>query len=128
MKALVDTNLLIWMGEEPRRLSRRATAILGDPGRELLFSALSVAEVAIKYALGRPDFRIEPELFRQALLREEFGELPLTGVHASRLADLPPVHRDPFDRLMIAQALAEGVPFVTADPVLSGYPGQVIVV
>lgn len=93
-----------------------------------LFSPLSIAEIAIKTARGRPGFSADAARVRAELLTDGLAELPLSSAHAARLADLPPVHKDPFDRLMVAQALAEGVPFVTADTVLAGYPGQIVVV
>ena len=128
MKYLVDTNLLIWAAEGSPRLSKAATAILEHGGNRLWFSPLSIVEVAIKFARGRPDFRVDPMILHRTLLENRLEELVLTTAHAGRLLDLPPVHKDPFDRLMIAQALAEGVPFVTADAVLAAYPGQIIVV
>ena len=125
---LIDTHLLIWALLRSRQLSRRAAALIEDPSHRLLFSPVSIAEIAIKHAQGRADFPVEPRRSWQTLIANDFHELGLTSAHAALLGSLPPVHKDPFDRLMIAQALAEGVPFVTADAVLAGYPGQVMVV
>lgn len=125
MELLIDAQILIWMGQGSPRLSRKAAALLDDDGQRLMFSALSVA---VKRAKGRPDFLIDPAEFRATLLASSFAELPLTGAHALRLLDLPPIHKDPFDRLMVAQALSEGIVFLTADAALAGYPGRVTVV
>ena len=125
---LIDTHLLIWSLLRAPRLSRRAVALIEDPAHRLLFSAVSIVEIAIKYAQGRPDFPVDPGITRRTLLENDYHELPLTSLHGERVGTLPPVHKDPWDRLMIAQALAEGMPFVTADASLANYPGQVIVV
>ena len=121
MRLLLDTHLLVWAGTEPSRLSSAATVLMGDPANTLLFSAVSVAEVAIKNALGRPDFKVEPRQFRALLLDNGYLELPLTGEHAIAVAALPPIHKDPFDRMLIAQALAEGVRLVSADAAMAAY-------
>ena len=127
MDLLIDTQILIWLGQGSPRLSRKATALLEDD-RHLLFSPLNVVEVAVKRAKGFADFQIDPVEFRTSLLASKFIELPLTGAHAVRLRDLPPIHKDPFDRLLVAQALAEGIAFLTADAMLGAYPGRVMVV
>lgn len=128
MRLLIDTHLLLWAGHDVERLSHEAAALIGNPLHQPLFSSLAVAEIAIKHAQGRKDFPFQSAQVRAALLASAFEELPLTGRHATRLADLPPIHKDPFDRLMVAQALAEGIAFVTADAVLAQYPGQIMVV
>jgi PIN domain nuclease of toxin-antitoxin system len=122
---LLDTHLLIWAGNDPKRLPVRAAAAIREPANRLVFSTISVAEVAIKFALGRPDFPIDPEDFRGRLLGSGYEELSLSGDHAVRLRDLPPIHRDPFDRLLVAQAMAERVDLLTSDPVLARYGGRV---
>ncbi len=128
MKLLVDTQLLVWAGQGSRHLPRRAAALLSDTGNRLIFSTISVAEVAIKRALNRPDFLVDPRHFRTELLANDYDELPLSGEQAGRPVDLPAIHKDPFDRLLIAQALSEGLTFLTADAMLGSYLGQVIVV
>lgn len=128
MRLLVDTNVLIWAAEGSPRLPAAAADMLLDPKHDLWFSVLAVAEVAVKFARGRPDFQVDPLVFRQALLSDGYGELLLTGAHVVRLADLPPIHKDPFDRLLIAQAMAEGVTLVTADATLGRYGPRVLVV
>ena len=124
---LFDTHLLLWSATGDRRLSRGVANLMLDISNRRLFSPMSVAEVAIKHAKGRPDFSFPAAAFREGLLASGFEELLLTGSHAARLADCPPLHGDPFDRLLVAQALVEGVALVTADAALGAYPGQVIV-
>lgn len=124
MKLLLDSQLLLWAAGQPERLSARARKLLDDPGNELLFSAASLWEVAIKSALGREDFQVEPRLLRRGLLDNRYVELPVTSEHAVAIDTLPP-HKDPFDRLLLAQALVEGVVLVTADAQLARYRGPV---
>ena len=128
MKLLIDTQLLLWAYEGSARLSEAAEALIGDRDRPVMFSPLYMAEIAIKQARGLAAFAFDADLIRAGALANGYTELPLTGHHAARLADLPPIHKDAFDRLMIAQALAESVPFVTADALLARYPGRVMVV
>lgn len=118
---LFDTHLLLWAAEASPRLPRRAAALMNDAATLRLFSPLSIAEVSIKHAQRRPDFDVEPGLLRQALLDSDYVELPLTAAHAALVGGLPRIHKDPFDRLLIAQATAEGVVFVTADARLAAY-------
>ncbi len=92
---------------------------------EPLFSAASIWEVAIKVGLGRADFQVDAGLLRRGLLDNGYGELPIAGSHAAATAHLPPLHRDPFDRLLVAQALAEGVLLLTSDELVARYPGPV---
>jgi len=125
MKLLLDTHLLLWAAGQPHRLSSEARALLDDPENPLLFSAASVWEIAIKSGLGRPDFRADPHLLRRGLLDNAWEELPVTSAHAVALTHLPPLHRDPFDRMLVAQAETEGVTLLTADPVVAQYPGPV---
>ncbi len=125
MKLLLDTQLLLWAAGQPERLSAAARKLLDDPDNELLFSAASLWEITIKKGLGREDFRVEPRLLRRGLLDNGYVELPITGRHAVNVDGLPPLHKDPFDRLLLAQALDEGVTLVTTDAQLAQYPGPV---
>ena len=125
MKFLLDTHLLLWAAGEPGKFSRAARAILGDPGNELFFSAASLWEVALKRGLDREDFRVDPRLFRRGLLDNGYRELPVTSEHAVTIDSLPPIHRDPFDRILVAQAMVEGITLLTADPMVARYPGPV---
>lgn len=125
MKLLLDTQLLLWAAGQPERLSARARRQLNDPENELLFSAASLWEIAIKNSLGREDFRVEPRVLRRGLLDNGYVELPITSEHAVNVDSLPPLHKDPFDRLLLAQALVEGVTLLTADQQLARYRGPV---
>ena len=125
MRLLLDTQLLVWAMGEPERLPTGCAAMLEDPSNSLLFSVASLWELVIKQALGRPDFNLEPSLLRQALLDGGWQELPIEASHALAVSHLPPLHRDPFDRLLLAQAQVEGLLLLTADSRLSLYPGPV---
>ena len=125
MKLLLDTQILLWAAGQPDRLSAAARKLLNNPRNELLFSAASLWEIAIKSSLGRKDFSVEPRLLRRGLLDNGYTELPVTSEHAVGIDALPPVHKDPFDRLLLAQALSEGVTLVTGDALLARYPGPV---
>ena len=125
MKLLLDTHLLLWAAGAPRRLPAAARKLLDDPGNEPLFSAASLWEIAIKRSLGREDFRVDPRLLRRGLLENGYAELPITGEHATAVDDLPRLHKDPFDRMLIAQAMVESVTLLTADPQLARYPGPI---
>jgi PIN domain nuclease of toxin-antitoxin system len=125
VKFLLDTQLLLWAAGQPERLSKSARKLLDDPQNELVFSAASLWEVAIKSSLGREDFRVEPRLLRRGLLDNGYAELPITSQHAVGIDGLPPLHKDPFDRLLLSQALSEGITLLTTDSVLAGYAGPV---
>jgi PIN domain nuclease of toxin-antitoxin system len=125
MKLLLDTHLLLWAAGEPRRLSASARALIKDRANELIFSAASLWEIAIKGRLGRDDFRVDPRLLRRGLLDNSYSELPITSEHAVAIDSLPPIHKDPFDRILIAQATVEGIALLTVDPVVAQYRGPV---
>jgi len=125
VKLLLDTQILLWAAGQPERLSKTARKLLNDPQNELVFSAASLWEVAIKSSLGREDFRVEPRLLRRGLLDNGYVELPITSQHAVSIDGLPPLHKDPFDRLLLSQALSEGITLLTTDSTLAGYPGPV---
>ncbi|MEI2805520.1 MAG: type II toxin-antitoxin system prevent-host-death family antitoxin [Albidovulum sp.] len=125
VKLLLDTHLLLWAAGEPGRLSAEARASIEAPENELLFSAASLWEIAIKRGLGREDFRVDVRLLRRGLLDNGYGELPVGSEHAVAIDGLPPLHKDPFDRLLVAQALVEGVTLLTSDERVAQYPGPV---
>ena len=125
MRLLLDTHLLVWAMGEPERLPAGCAAMLEDPSNRLVFSVASLWELVIKQALGRPDFNLEPSLLRQALLSGGWQELPIEASHALAVSQLPPLHRDPFDRLLLAQAQVDGLLLLTADSQLSHNPGPV---
>lgn len=125
MKLLLDTHLLLWAAAQPERLSAATRSLIDDPQNEPMFSSASLWEVAIKRGLGRPDFQVDPRLLRRGLLDNGYGELPITSDHAVAVDGLPPIHKDPFDRILVAQAIVEGITLLTADPLVARYPGPV---
>ncbi|MBZ9848590.1 type II toxin-antitoxin system VapC family toxin [Mesorhizobium sp. CA14] len=125
MKLLLDTHLLLWAAGEPDQLPLPALAEMEDPSNELLFSAVSLWEVAIKRGLGRAGFTVDPRLLRRGLLDNGYQELPITSEHAVAIDGLPPIHKDPFDRILVAQAIVEGVTLLTVDDVVARYPGPI---
>ena len=128
MKLLLDTHLLLWAAGAPDRLPAAARDLVEDPGNILIFSVASLWEIAIKRGLGRNDFRVDPRLLRRGLIDNGYVELAITSEHVVAVDSLPPLHRDPFDRLLIAQATAEGVTLLTSDKALAAYPGPIRVV
>jgi PIN domain nuclease of toxin-antitoxin system len=122
---LADTQILIWALVVPGRLSASLRDELDAMVRPPSFSSISIWEIAIKAALGRADFLYDPEVIRQAAFDRDWTELPFTGEHAVAVRDLPPIHADPFDRALLAQAIVEGVELVTADKALAGYGAPV---
>jgi PIN domain nuclease of toxin-antitoxin system len=125
MKLLLDTHLLLWAAGQPERLSASARRLINDKRNELLFSAASLWEVAIKRGLGREDFKVDARLLRRGLLDNGYNELPIISDHVVAIESLPPIHRDPFDRLLVAQATVEGVTLLTLDPLVAQYPGPI---
>ena len=125
MKLLLDTHLLLWAAGQPESLSDAARRLMEDPENTLVFSAASLWEVTIKDGLGRSDFRVDPRLLRRGLIDNANGELPIASEHALAAGSLPALHKDPFDRILVAQASVEGIVLLTADPVVAQYPGPV---
>jgi PIN domain nuclease of toxin-antitoxin system len=128
MRVLLDTNILLWALIAPERLAPDIRAMLENPATEVLFSAASLWEIAIKAGLGRADFAVEPAEILAAALDSGFVELPVHAAAALRVMTLPPHHRDPFDRLLVAQAMSEPAILYTADAQLAAYSELVRVV
>ena len=127
MRHLLDTHTFLWWISDDRRLSAQVRRIIGSPEHEIVFSAASAWELAIKAQLGRIDLPSDPAAFiRRQLIVNGFVGLPITLEHAVRVAGLPPLHRDPFDRILVAQALLEDMPLVTADRLITQYPVRVV--
>lgn len=127
MKVLVDTHVLIWMAtENTARLSALAINVVGSKDNEVWFSAISILEIAIKQSLGRPDFNLDADIIRHSFLGIEFKELAVNGIQSAYVARLPTLHRDPFDRLLVAQASVEGMTLITADEQIAKYPGPIL--
>jgi len=125
MRLLLDTHVLLWAAAAPERLSADARARIEDAGNLPVFSAASIWEVAIKSGLGREDFRVNAAVLRRGLLDNGYEELAISGEHAAAIATLPPLHKDPFDRMLVAQAMTEGIMLLTADDLVAQYPGPV---
>lgn len=128
MRILLDTHVLLWALVEPHRLDLATRATIEDSAHEVLFSAASLWEIAIKAALGRPDFACDPGEILAAATATGFVELPVRSEAAVRVASLPRRHRDPFDRLLVAQAIGEPARLYTADPLLPPYSALVTLV
>ena len=122
---MLDTHLLLWAAGRSRRLSAAARRLIAELDHELHFSVVSLWEIAIKHSLGREDFRVDGRLLRRGLLDNGYHELPILAEHVLATETLPPLHRDPFDRLLLAQAVTEGITLLTSDAVVAGYPAPV---
>ncbi len=125
MKLLLDTRLLLWAAGEPDRLPLAALTEIENRDNDLMFSAASLWEVTIKRGLGRQDFTVDPRLLRRGLVDNGYHELPITSEHAVAADGLPPIHKDPFDRILIAQSIVEGITLLTVDDLVAQYPAPV---
>jgi PIN domain nuclease of toxin-antitoxin system len=125
MKLLLDTHLLLWAAGVPDQLSKTASTLVNDARNELMFSAASLWEIAIKKGLGREDFTVDPRVLRRSLLENGYSELTITSEHTVAVSDLSTIHKDPFDRLLIAQATVEGITLLTNDEIVAKYPGPI---
>jgi PIN domain nuclease of toxin-antitoxin system len=126
MKLLLDTHLLLWAAGQPERLSPEARKLIDNPTSELLFSAASLWEVVIKRGLGRGDFKVDVRVLRRGLLDNGYSELPVFSNHVVTIDSLPSIHKDPFDRILVAQATVEGITLVTTDSLVARYPGPIL--
>ena len=118
MRLLLDTHVLLWWRDDSPRLSARSRAEIGDPSNEVLVSTATLWEIVIKRALGKLSF---PDDLEDVIREESFGIIPITFQHLRRVELLPELHRDPFDRMLVAQALTEGTPLVTNDRAVLAY-------
>ncbi len=125
MRLLLDTHLLLWAAGVPEQLPGDARDLIEQAENELIVSAASLWEVTIKRNLGRADFIVEPRQLRRGLLENGYTELAITGAHAIAVDGLPPIHGDPFDRLLVAQAQVEAITLLTADKTVARYPGPI---
>ena len=123
MKILFDTHILLWAAGAPEKSPVPVLDILDAADTEPVFSAASIWDVAIKSGLGRTDFQVDAHALRRGLLDNGYEELAITGRHAAALVGLPSLHKDPFDRILVAQAVTERIVLVTADTQLAQYPG-----
>jgi PIN domain nuclease of toxin-antitoxin system len=125
MKLLLDTHVLLWAAGQPERLSQTARGLIEATENELLFSVASLWEIVIKRGLGREDFKADARLLRRGLIDNGYFELSIGSEHVLAIEHLPPIHKDPFDRLLLAQALVEGITLLTADPLIARYHGPI---
>lgn len=125
MNLLLDTHVLLWAAIEPEKLSNEAVELLNNPQHSLFFSAASIWEVVIKNRLQRPDFQVNPHLLRRGLLDNGYQELAISALHTLAVEHLPDIHKDPFDRILVAQAESEGFLLMTADTLVAQYPGPI---
>ncbi len=128
MNILLDTQLLIWGAMQNPKLSRKAAEAIGDEDNTIWFSVASLWEIAIKSALKRKDFPYDAGTMRAGLLANHYLELSVEGRHVLALGDLPLLHRDPFDRMLVAQASSEGMLLMTADRLLEDYGKPILLV
>jgi PIN domain nuclease of toxin-antitoxin system len=125
VKLLLDTHLLVWVSSTSKRLSSAARSLIGDSDNDLFFSAASVWELAIKQGSKRYAVNVDAALLRRGLLDNGYVELPVSSDHAVAIRFLPDLHKDPFDRILVAQATIEGITLLTADPIVARYPGPI---
>jgi PIN domain nuclease of toxin-antitoxin system len=125
MRLLLDTQLALWAYFEQKRLSAPARSVIENQQNRLVFSTASLWEIAIKRGRAKKGFEFDPRLLRRAMLDDGYEELPVLSQHAVEVDILPPIHKDPFDRILIAQAMVEGITLLTADPVIAKYPGPI---
>ncbi len=121
MNLLLDTHLLLWAASEPKRLSAKARTLLLDPANHLVFSSASLWEISIENGLDRADFNVDPRRLWRMLLVSGYRELPVTSEHAVAVNELPSLHKDPFDRILVAQARVEGLTLLTVDKAVAKY-------
>ena len=125
MNLLLDTHLLIWAASTPEQLSSEALSLLQNAKYQLYFSAVNLWEITIKHGLGRQDFRVDPSLLHRGLIENGYIELVVKSFHCIALEQLPAIHKDPFDRMLVAQAVSEGMLLLTSDSVVAEYPGPI---
>lgn len=125
MRFLLDTHLMLWHARGDSRLAVEAVELICDEKNDFSFSVASLWEIAIKQALGRADFNADAAFVRRAFRDRDFEEVPIRGEHVLAIRSLPPLHKDPFDRILIAQAAVEGLVLLTADRTVARYPGPI---
>ena len=122
MRLLLDTQVLLWSAGDPERLPEEARALLSAPENLLYFSPANLWEIVIKNGLGRDDFQDDAHALRRGLLDNGYRDVCIDSSHALMIQNLPSIHKDPFDRMLIAQAMVEGLTLVTSDGLVVRYP------
>jgi PIN domain nuclease of toxin-antitoxin system len=125
MKFLLDTHLLLWAIGKSDRLPLKARVLIENLDNEISFSTASIWEIAIKFGQDRKDFQVDPRILYRGLIDNGYLEIPITSRHTIEVAMLPPIHRDPFDRLLVAQAIVEGITLLTVDSAVAKYGSPV---
>ena len=125
MRLLLDTHLLLWAAQKSSRLSGAALKLINDTDNQLIFSVASIWEFGIKYAKAPGEFAVSPNELRESLLQNGYVELDITGRHVLGVSNLPALHGDPFDRILIAQSAIEGITLLTSDERVAQYPGPI---
>ncbi len=125
MKLLLDTHLLLWAAAQSPQLSKTARDLIENPQNPLFFSAASIWEITIKNGLGRADFQVDVSVLRRSLLDNGYAELTINSEHAVYVKSLPSIHKDPFDRMLIAQSSVEGITLLTSDAAVAEYVGSI---
>jgi PIN domain nuclease of toxin-antitoxin system len=128
VKLLLDTHLLLWAAGQPERLSKKARSLIEKDEHELFFSSGSLWEIVIKRSLHRDDFKVDARVLRRGLLDNGYSELPIASEHVVAIDGLPQHHKDPFDRVLVAQAMVEGITLLTSDPTVARYGGSIALV
>ena len=128
MKLLLDTHILLWVAGQPEKLTESTRTLLTTPENIPFFSAASIWEIVIKLGLGRKDFKVDPYRLSKMLIANGYSELPVTTEHALKVDSLPLLHKDPFDRLLLAQARSEGMLLLTYDTSVAQYRESVLAV
>lgn len=128
MNYLLDTQLLLWVAGDSKKLPKPVRQLVEDSGNKVYFSAASIWEIVIKNSLNREDFQADAKLIRRGLLENGYVELPITSLHTLALESMPSIHKDPFDRILIAQAKTEGIILMTSDEAIGKYEGPITVV
>lgn len=119
---LLDTHIVLWAASQPDRLSAEAVSLLEDPANVPAVSAATFWEISVKNAVGRRDLQVDPHALRDGLRRNGYRIIPITGGHGLAVGGLPKLHKDPFDRILIAQAEREGAILLTRDSQIARYP------
>lgn len=125
MRLLLDTHIILWNALEPWKLPKRAQDLISDPGNQITYSVVNLWEIAIKLTSKRPNLVVDPHKLRRELLANDFEEVQVTADHVLATMALPLLHSDPFDRLLIAQAMTEGCTLLTSDKAVARYPGPI---
>jgi len=125
VKLLLDTHLLLWTAAEASKVPKKVRSLILENENDLFFSAASIWEIAIKSQLGRADFDVDTHILRRGLIDNGYLELTINAEHALAVLALPPLHKDPFDRMLVAQATVEGFVLLTSDDQVAAYPGPI---